>query len=143
MAAGCHSGRSSLVLSADLRRYSEVVSAAVTVEEYIANAPSDQRGALELLRQLCREELAGFDEAIRYGMPSYLRDDAVEVAFANQKAYVSFYVLRQAALLAYSDRLTGLSVGKGCIRYRRSDQIDEAVVRSILGATMRDTGAIC
>ena len=65
------------------------------------------------------------------------------MAFANQKAYVSLYVLRQAALSAYGDRLTGLSVGKGCIRYRRSDQIDEAVVRSILGATMRDTGAIC
>lgn len=119
------------------------MSTAVSVEEYIANVPPDRRGALEVLRRLCGEELVGFDEAISYGMPSYLRDDAVEVAFANQKAYVSLYVLRQAALAAYRDRLIGLSVGKGCIRYRRPDQIDEAVVRSILGATMRDTGPIC
>jgi uncharacterized protein YdhG (YjbR/CyaY superfamily) len=68
---------------------------------------------------LCREELVGFEEAMRYGMPSYLREDAVEVAFASQQAYISLYILRQSALDAAADRLAGLSVGKGCIRFRR------------------------
>src|SRR5262249_47724936 len=72
----------------------------------------------------CLEELAGFDEAIRHGMPSYLRGDEVEVAFASQKAYISLYVLRQAALRANAARLTGLSVGKSCIPFRRPEQID-------------------
>jgi len=120
-----------------------VSSHAATVEEYIAGAPPERRATLELLRSMCRQELAGFEEAIRYGMPSYLRDDAVELAFANQTQYISLYVLRQAALDAAADRLTGLSVGKGCIRFRRPEQIDPATVRVLLEATATDTGPIC
>jgi uncharacterized protein YdhG (YjbR/CyaY superfamily) len=120
-----------------------VRSNAATVAEYIAEAPPARRDALTLLRKLCREELAGFAEAMRYGMPSYLREDAVEVAFASQKAHISLYILRQAALDAGADRLAGLSVGKGCIRFRRPEQIDPATVRALLAATVADSGAIC
>ena len=44
---------------------------------------------------------------------------------------------------AHRDRLAGLSVGKSCIRYRRPDQLDEAVVRSILEMTAATRGPIC
>jgi uncharacterized protein YdhG (YjbR/CyaY superfamily) len=118
-------------------------SSAATVEEYIAEAPPERKAALELLRKLCREELAGFDEAMRHGMPAYLRDDVVELAFASQKRYISLYVLRQTVLDAAAEQLAGLSVGKGCIRYRRPDQIDPTTVRALLTATAADTGPIC
>ncbi len=118
-------------------------SNAETVAEYIAEAAPARHDALTLLRRLCREELSGFEEAMRYGMPSYLRDDAVEIAFASQKAYISLYILRQAALDANADRLAGLSTGKGCIRFRRPDQIDPDTVRALLSATVTDPGAIC
>ena len=118
-------------------------SDASTVETYIALAPPGRQGALELLRRLCREGLPGFDETMRYGMPGYVRDGAVEVGFASQKAYISLYVLRQAALQATADRLGGLSLGKGCIRFRRADQIDPEVVRALLRATLVDTGPLC
>jgi uncharacterized protein YdhG (YjbR/CyaY superfamily) len=122
-----------------------VKSEAATVEEYMAEAPPERSGTLEELLRLCREELAGFDETMRYGMPSYVRDDSVEVAFASQKAYVSLYILRRAALEANADRLAGLSVGKGCIRSNRPEQIDPATVRGLglLSATARDSGPIC
>jgi uncharacterized protein YdhG (YjbR/CyaY superfamily) len=120
-----------------------VRSEATTVDAYIAQVPLERRDALELLRRLCREELPGFAEEIRNGMPSYLRAGAIEVAFASQKSYISLYILRRAALDANSERLAGLSVGKGCIRYRRPDQIDPATVRALLGATTADSGPIC
>jgi uncharacterized protein YdhG (YjbR/CyaY superfamily) len=120
-----------------------VRSDAATVAEYIAEAPPARRDALTLLRRLCRDELSGFQEAMRYGMPSYLRDDAVEVAFASQKAYISLYILRQAALAASADRLAGLSMGKGCIRFRRPEEIDPSTVRALLSATATDPGVIC
>jgi uncharacterized protein YdhG (YjbR/CyaY superfamily) len=116
---------------------------AATVAEYISEAPAERRDALELLRRLCSEELSGFDEAVRHGMPSYLRDGAIEVAFASQKSYISLYILRQAAVEANTERLAGLSVGKGCIRYRRPEQIDPTVVRALLQATVADSGPIC
>lgn len=64
-------------------------SEATTVEEYLAEAPEQRRPALETLRRLCLDELSGYDEEMRYGMPSYSRDGTVEVAFASQKNYVS------------------------------------------------------
>jgi uncharacterized protein YdhG (YjbR/CyaY superfamily) len=115
----------------------------VSVEEYIAEAPAERREALALLRRLCREELSGFDEGLRHAIPCYLRDDVVEVAFASQKAYISLYVLRRAALEANRERLTSLSVGKGCIRFRRPEQIDATVVRALLQSTASDTGPVC
>jgi uncharacterized protein YdhG (YjbR/CyaY superfamily) len=120
-----------------------VRSNAATVAQYIAEAPPARHGALTLLRRLCHEELSGFEEAMRYGMPSYLRGDAVEVAFASQKAYISLYILRQAALDENADRLAGLSIGKGCIRFRSPAQIDASTVRALLSATVTDSGAIC
>ena len=97
-----------------------VKSKAATVDEYLAESPEERRRALETLRGLCREELAGYEESMEYGMPSYSRDgSAVDVAFANQKGYVSLYVLRESVLKANLHHLEGLSVGKSCIRYRR------------------------
>jgi uncharacterized protein YdhG (YjbR/CyaY superfamily) len=113
------------------------------VVAYIEDAPAEHREALELLRRLCLEELRGFTEAMRYGMPSYERAGEVEIGFAGQKAYISLYVLRQAALEANISRLGGLAVGKGCIRFRRAEQIDEETVRSLLAATFADDGPIC
>jgi uncharacterized protein YdhG (YjbR/CyaY superfamily) len=118
-------------------------SEASSVTAYIDEAPAERREALELLRRLCLEELPGFVEAMRYGMPSYERAGEVEIGFASQRAYISFYVLRQAALQANAARLEGLSVGKGCIRFRRPEQIDEGTVRALLAATLGDDGPIC
>jgi uncharacterized protein YdhG (YjbR/CyaY superfamily) len=120
-----------------------VRSDAPTVAAYIDEAPIERRVALRLLRRLCREELHGFKETIQYGMPSYVRDGVVEVGFASQKAYISLYVLRSQALEANRDRLAGLSIGKGCIRFRRPEQIDPAVVRPLLTAAAGDAGEIC
>ena len=118
-------------------------SDASTVEEYIAAAPAARRNALELLRRLCREELPGFDEEMAYGMPGYLRDGVVEVGFASQKSYISLYILRRDALDASAGRLEGLSLGKGCVRFRRPEQVDPAVVRELLKAAAADFGPLC
>jgi uncharacterized protein YdhG (YjbR/CyaY superfamily) len=120
-----------------------LLSRAMTVADYIAGAPAERREALGLLRRLCLEELAGFEEAMQHGMPSYLRDGAMEVAFASQRAYISLYILRQPAVAANRDALAGLSVGKGCIRFRTPAQIAPDTVRALLRATVADTGPIC
>jgi uncharacterized protein YdhG (YjbR/CyaY superfamily) len=114
-----------------------------TVDGYLAEAPADRREALELLRGLCIDELPGFEEAMRYGMPSYLRLSEVEISFASHEGYISLYVLRRDAIEANAQRLEGLSVGKGCIRFRHRDQIDPQTVRALLRSTAASTGAIC
>ncbi len=105
-------------------------SKATTVEKYLAEVPEEQRPALETLRELCLDELTGYEEEMQYGMPSYSRDgSAMEVAFASQKNYISLYVLRESVIEANTYLLDGLSVGKGCIRFKRPEQVDPAIVR--------------
>ena len=116
---------------------------AATVDEYIEHAPEERRHALARLRDECRERLTGFDEGMEYRMPSYRRDGIVELAFASQSRHISLYVMRTDVLDAHRDRLAGLSLGKGCVRYRDPDELDWDVVASMLDATAASSGPVC
>ncbi len=117
-------------------------SNAPDVASYLEEAPADRRECLDAIRNACREVLGDYNEGMDYGMPSYRRDGEVEVAFASQKNYISLYI-RQDVLAAHRDRLTGLNVGKGCIRYPSPKKVDLALVRSMLEATAASSSNIC
>jgi uncharacterized protein YdhG (YjbR/CyaY superfamily) len=121
----------------------EMKSTATSVDRYIAEQPPEWQASLRALRDACRLELAGYVEGIAHGMPSYSRDDLVEVGFAKQARYLSLYILNEPVLDAQRDRLAGISMGKGCVRYRRPEQIDWAVVTSLLAGTAASSAEIC
>jgi uncharacterized protein YdhG (YjbR/CyaY superfamily) len=75
------------------------------VSAYLAAVPARRREGLARIRALCREHLPGFDEVIAYGMPAYLRDGTTEIAFASQKQYISFYLMRSDVRDAFAARL--------------------------------------
>ncbi|WP_218174498.1 DUF1801 domain-containing protein [Nocardia seriolae] len=74
--------------------------------------PDERRPALTALRELCRDQLSGFREVMNYGMPTYERDNGAEIAFASQKQYVSFYLMRGDIREAFAERLAGYDMGK-------------------------------
>jgi uncharacterized protein YdhG (YjbR/CyaY superfamily) len=112
------------------------------VDAYLADAPAERRAVLGQLRELCLEELPGFEERLDYGMPSYLRDGTVEVAFASQARTINVYVLRTDVMAAHANALANLDTGKGAIRFP-PDAVPLNLVRSILGATAASTGPVC
>lgn len=120
-----------------------MISHAKNVDTYLEQVPPARREALTRLRDLCRNTLTGFEEVMDYGGPCYKREGTVEVGFASQKNYISLYILQQEALNRHRALLTGLSVGKGCIRYTRPDKIDFAVVKRLLVAARELRGPIC
>jgi uncharacterized protein YdhG (YjbR/CyaY superfamily) len=120
-----------------------VQSNAVHVGEYLAEVPEDRRAALAELRAMCLEELAGFVETMLYGMPCYLREGTAEVALACQKQYISIHIMRPDVRDAHAGRLAGQNMGKGCLRYRKPEQIDFDLVRSMLKATAASSGPVC
>jgi uncharacterized protein YdhG (YjbR/CyaY superfamily) len=69
-------------------------SKAKDMTTYIKEAPADRQEALLKLRRLCRKVLEGFEESMAYGGPCYSRRGIAEVGFANQKNYISLYILR-------------------------------------------------
>ena len=120
-------------------------SSAKTVNAYLKELPPERRGALQKLRDLCRMHLAGFEEAITYGGPTYARNGVVEVGFASQKNFIGLYILRTDVMNAHRDRLKvkGVTFGKGAIRYSKPERIDFDVVESMLRATAASTGPVC
>jgi uncharacterized protein YdhG (YjbR/CyaY superfamily) len=120
-----------------------VRSEASDVNGYLEEVPAERRDALERLRRLCREELRGFSEVMAYGMPAYERTGSAEVAFASQKQYISFYLMRSDVREAFAERLDGQDMGKGCQRFRNPANIDFNLVRDLLKATAQAPGKIC
>ncbi|AWW39805.1 hypothetical protein ADL00_14620 [Streptomyces sp. AS58] len=121
-----------------------VQSKAENVDAYLAEVQEDRRAALSRLRDLCRAELSGFREVMAYGMPAYEREGgAAEIAFASQKQYVSFYLMRGDVRDAFEERLAGQDMGKGCLRFRKAERIDFDLVRDLLRATAAEPGTVC
>ncbi|MGW4227813.1 iron chaperone [Streptomyces sp. NPDC004980] len=120
-----------------------VQSQAEDVDGYLAEVPEERKAALTRLRDLCRSELRGFTEVMAYGMPAYERDGIGEIAFASQKQYISFYLLRTDVRDAFADRLAGHDMGKGCLRFRRPEKIDFVLLRDLLRATEAGRGTAC
>ncbi len=119
-------------------------SNAKNVDEYMMEVPEMRRESLVQLRKLCKEILVGYEESMEYGMPSYKQGDKeVEVAFASQKNYISFYILKEDVLNKYRDALSGLNLGKGCIRYRKPQQIDYKIVEQLLLESFQSDSVIC
>jgi uncharacterized protein YdhG (YjbR/CyaY superfamily) len=117
-------------------------SKAVDVDAYLAEQSPDRRAALTRLRELCRAELPGFTEVMAYGMPGYRRGDVVEISFAGQQQYISFYLLRQDVRDSLADRLSTQDMGKGCLRFRAA--VDYELVRDLVRATFEaGEGPIC
>jgi uncharacterized protein YdhG (YjbR/CyaY superfamily) len=120
-----------------------VQSKAEDVDGYLAEVPDERREVLTRLRELCRTELKGFTEVMAYGLPGYERDGTIEIGFASQKQYISFYLLRTDVRKAFEQRLDGQDMGKGCLRFRTPEKVDFDLVRDLLAATADGTGKVC
>ena len=113
-----------------------MISKATDVETYIREAPAERQPALEKLRALCRRILTGYQESMEYGMPVYKREGAMHVAFASQKQYIAFYGMKKEVVDEFRESLGATSMGKGCIRFTKPEQIDFAVIEKLLRKTV-------
>lgn len=113
------------------------------VDSYLKEVPEARKSALERIRAICLETLEGYEESMRYGMPSYEKDGVVEVAFASQKAYIALYVLKKEVLDRFRPALAKANLGKGCIRFSNPSKIDFDVVRQLLAASAASDAPVC
>ncbi len=116
---------------------------ASSVDAYLAEASEPWASVLVRLRAACLKTLAGYEEVVAYGMPSYRSDGQVAIAFKKQARYLSLYVLKQAVLDRFRSELGHLNVGKGCVRFARPDQLDWELIDRLLEATVHDEAEPC
>jgi uncharacterized protein YdhG (YjbR/CyaY superfamily) len=118
-------------------------SYAKNVDEYLEEVPEERLVTLKELRALCKKLLTGYEESMAYKMPSYKKNDIVEVAFASQKQHICVYILKHDVMLANNEALAGLNHGKGCIRYSNPDKIDFKLISKLLTETVESSNRIC
>lgn len=123
--------------------YLPMKSEAKHVDEYLAEIPEKRLPALKKLRDLCLKHLPEHMESMAYRMPSYRRNDQVEVAFASQKQHICVYFLIHDVMRKNAERLKGLNHGKGCIRYANPDNINYELITELLKQTAETDASIC
>ena len=118
----------------------------MTREEYLASLTDAQREEVERLDALIRETIPHREPVMERGMLGYgpfhyryasgTEGDAALITLAARKHGLSLYVLcaDDAGYLAerHAQRLGKVDVGKSCIRFRRTDDIDLDALRELL-----------
>jgi uncharacterized protein YdhG (YjbR/CyaY superfamily) len=121
----------------------KMTSDAKTVDEYVKLVPENRTQAIEKLRDLCLKHLSEHEEGMMYKMPSYKRNNQVEVSFASQKQHICVYILKHEVMLNNKKRLEGLNHGKGCIRFANPNKIDYSTIEHLLKETVASDAGIC
>lgn len=132
-------------------------STANTPDEYLAELPNDRKVVMEQLRQLMLDNLpAGFAETMSYGMITYVVPHTLYpsgyhcnpkqalpfISIASQKNFVSLHHLGIYANPQLTEWFTNeypnysktkLDMGKGCIRFKKPDQIPYPLIAQLVG----------
>ena len=114
-----------------------------TVDTYLKEVPEKRIIALQKIRKLCLENLPDHIESMVYKMPSYKRNEQVEVALASQKQHICIYFLIHQVMLENRSKLEGFNHGKGCIRFSNPDKIDFDLLTHLLKETNKTDDKIC
>ena len=91
---------------------------------------------LKQLRAFLEEKLPDVSVDLRYGMPTYANGEDVVVAMASQKNYMSLY-MDTDTVEAHRAELGKLDCGKGCIRFKKLDDLPLDVIDTILQETLK------
>jgi hypothetical protein len=121
------------------------------IDSFFSNADEREPDLRELDKLICetvpdvaadRQILPGMaKQMMSYGMFHYVYASGREgdwpvIALANQKNYISLYVMAVGETgymaEAYGDRLGKVDVGKSCIRFKKLDDLNLDEVRNIL-----------
>ena len=124
-----------------------MTSKAISVDQYINEAPEDRRAALQHLRTIILENLPeGFQEEISYGMIGYVVPHSIYpkgyhctpelplpfMSFASQKNSINFYHMGIYAKPELYDWFVAeypkhskqkLDIGKSCLRIKKPENI--------------------
>ncbi len=129
----------------------EMQSKATSVNQYLADLPSDRRDAIDVVRAVILKNLSkGYEEGMQYGMIGYYVPHSVYpagyhcdpkqplpfAALASQKNYMSIYLMciygdpEHEAWFRAAWARTGkkLNMGKSCVRFKKIDDIPLKVI---------------
>ena len=110
---------------------------AKSAEEYLEMLEDDWRKEkLLAIRQMILSYAPELDESIRYKMLNFGKDEHHIFALNAQKHYVSLYVGTIDKIENAETLLTGYNYGKGCIRVKKTINMEETGLRDFIRKTI-------
>ncbi len=105
----------------------------VTPEEYLATLAEDWRKETLLkLRHIILTNGPGLDEFIQYKMLGYGKNKITLFQLNAQRNYVSLYVGDIRKIDTKNELVSGLSHGKGCIRFKKSNSVENSRIEEFI-----------
>jgi len=102
-----------------------------SVDEYLANIPSDMRAALRKLREAIRTAAPDAEEVISYRIPAF-RQEGMLVYYAAFKDHCSFFPGSLLVQRKFAEELRPFRAGRGTFRFTPERPIPSALVRRIV-----------
>ena len=123
----------------------------MTPDEYIDALDEPRRGEIRELHDLIRTTVPDLEPYVGSGMLGYgpfhyryasgREGDASLLALSSRKNYISLYVLctTDAGYLAeqYAERLPKANIGKSCVRFKRTSDVDRDALRELIAEAGR------
>lgn len=127
---------------------------AKTVKEYLAALPKERREPIEFLDKLIKKTAPKLKPYFSYNMPGYgsfkyknYKKEVIDwpvIALASQKNYISLYIcaVKDCEYIAekYRDELGKVSVGKSCIRFKKIEDLNLAVLKKVIRLAAKSPG---
>ena len=115
----------------------------LSYEQYLARLPADRRADVDEVWRLVRENIqSGYTEEIGPKILSFKAGNHWYVALANQKNYISLHLMTVYAFPKLRKKLetaTNLKMGKGCINFKRAEDLPlETVAEIVAGFKAED-----
>jgi len=110
----------------------------VTIDDYIAQFPTDVQGVLECMRKTIKKAAPTAEEAIRYQMPTFRLNGKNLVHFATFKNHIGFYPI-PSGITAFKKELSPYKQGKGSVQFPLEQPIPYDLVQKIVAYRVKET----
>jgi len=114
----------------------EKPTATARIDAILAAAPTDQRVALQNLRETIAAAAPEADEIISYTMPAFRYHGRALVSYSPFKAHCSLFPMTQALILANPDRVAGFATAKGTLHFTPEHPLPRELVEWIVRERM-------
>lgn len=115
----------------------------LSLEQYLDGLPAERRGEVEKVWRVVRESVpGGYVEEVGPKFLTFKAGDEMYVALANQKNYISLYLMPLYVYPELKAKLDasgpGLKCGKSCINFKRAEELPLEAVAEVVAATGAD-----
>ena len=109
------------------------------VDQYIAGFPADVRRILQEIRGIIRTAAPDAEEAIKYGIPTFVLNGNL-VHFAAFEKHVGFYPT-PSAIAKFKEELSAYPSAKGSVQFPLDKPVPFGLIRKIVNFRVKETRA--